>query len=346
MAGKAKGSGGAPVLGELQQLTVRVTAEERQRLVAAAQASGLSLARYLVEAGLARAPRRTQPDAVRLHYGMDAREGARQIALGSVDAVVCSPPFWTRTPSPGVTPVTWADGSKVALGREASADAYAAHLAEVLEAIRPALAPRATVWLGLRDGIRAGAAVGVHWLVGRALAAAGWLIRAEIIWHRTNAIPVASEGRPRSTHDVVMLAAMSERHHFDPGALPHAATRSDRGRSHHRRLPGSATDPATRSADPGSVWAIPHDRQGGGHPAAWPVALAERCVLLGCPREGVVLDPFSGGGTTGVAAVRNGRRYIGIELVEGWRGTAEGRIEQALGRPFGEPVSPATRHPR
>jgi site-specific DNA-methyltransferase (cytosine-N4-specific) len=45
-----------------------------------------------------------------------------------------------------------------------------------------------------------------------------------------------------------------------------------------------------------------------------PVELAERCVKAGCPVGGVVLDPFSGSGTTGVAALNQGRTYVGIEL--------------------------------
>jgi DNA modification methylase len=45
-----------------------------------------------------------------------------------------------------------------------------------------------------------------------------------------------------------------------------------------------------------------------------PVALAERCVLAGCKPGGTVLDPFSGSGTTGLAAGKHGRRYVGIDL--------------------------------
>ena len=39
-----------------------------------------------------------------------------------------------------------------------------------------------------------------------------------------------------------------------------------------------------------------------------------RAVLAGCKPGGVVLDPFSGSGTTGLAATENGRRYVGIDL--------------------------------
>lgn len=46
----------------------------------------------------------------------------------------------------------------------------------------------------------------------------------------------------------------------------------------------------------------------------FPVALPLRCVLSGCKPGGTVLDPFSGSGTTGLAAQRSGRRYVGIDI--------------------------------
>jgi DNA modification methylase len=45
-----------------------------------------------------------------------------------------------------------------------------------------------------------------------------------------------------------------------------------------------------------------------------PQEMARRCILAGCPDGGVVLDPFSGSATTGMAAQQLGRRYIGIDL--------------------------------
>lgn len=50
------------------------------------------------------------------------------------------------------------------------------------------------------------------------------------------------------------------------------------------------------------------------HFAVMPLALAERCILAGCKPGGTVLDPYSGSGTTGLAATKHGRRYIGIDL--------------------------------
>jgi DNA modification methylase len=42
--------------------------------------------------------------------------------------------------------------------------------------------------------------------------------------------------------------------------------------------------------------------------------IAELCVAAGCKPGGVVLDPFSGSGTTGLAATKHGRRYVGVDL--------------------------------
>ena len=45
-----------------------------------------------------------------------------------------------------------------------------------------------------------------------------------------------------------------------------------------------------------------------------PLTLAERCVTAGCKTNGTVLDPFSGSGTTGLAATKHGRKYVGVDL--------------------------------
>lgn len=62
------------------------------------------------------------------------------------------------------------------------------------------------------------------------------------------------------------------------------------------------------------VWEIPAESATRvGHPAPFPVALVERCVHLFTYDGDVVLDPFMGSGTTGVAAKRTGRRYVGYD---------------------------------
>jgi site-specific DNA-methyltransferase (cytosine-N4-specific) len=70
--------------------------------------------------------------------------------------------------------------------------------------------------------------------------------------------------------------------------------------------------PAGRN--PGDVWSLSTQRFPEAHFAVMPPALAERCVLAGCRPGGTVLDPFCGSGTTGMVALKTGRRFIGVDL--------------------------------
>lgn len=75
--------------------------------------------------------------------------------------------------------------------------------------------------------------------------------------------------------------------------------------------------------------ASPRERGDNRHPTLKPIALMRYLVRLVTPKDGVVLDPFMGSGTTGVAAVEEGFRFIGIELSDEFYSTAERRITQA-----------------
>jgi DNA modification methylase len=63
-----------------------------------------------------------------------------------------------------------------------------------------------------------------------------------------------------------------------------------------------------------NYWILGPDPNGKGHPAAFPRELARRCILLGTKPGDVVMDPFSGSGTTGLAAREINRKCILIEL--------------------------------
>jgi DNA modification methylase len=63
-----------------------------------------------------------------------------------------------------------------------------------------------------------------------------------------------------------------------------------------------------------SVWTVTTHPYGEAHFATFPEKLIEPCILAGCPKDGVVLDPFMGSGTTGRVAVKFNRHYIGFEI--------------------------------
>ena len=90
------------------------------------------------------------------------------------------------------------------------------------------------------------------------------------------------------------------------------------------------------------VWDMAIQPFSGAHFATFPIELAERCILAGCPPGGTVLDPFGGTGTTGLVAQRHGRRSILIELNPVYAELAEHRIagdvtDLAPGRVIDEP---------
>lgn len=63
-----------------------------------------------------------------------------------------------------------------------------------------------------------------------------------------------------------------------------------------------------------TVWSIPTTGYKDAHFATFPEELARRCILAGCPENGVVLDPFAGSGTTLAVALSLGRHALGIEI--------------------------------
>lgn len=85
-----------------------------------------------------------------------------------------------------------------------------------------------------------------------------------------------------------------------------------------------------RGRNPGDVWTIATRPYRGSHVAPFPIDLPLRAIAAGCPPGGVVLDPFSGAGTTGLAAMRLGRRYVGIDIAAGFHDEAIARLASHL----------------
>lgn len=78
------------------------------------------------------------------------------------------------------------------------------------------------------------------------------------------------------------------------------------------------------------VWKIPSVRSNDDHPAKFPLELARRVIRLWSSPGDIVLDCFIGSGTTAVAAIQEGRQYIGIDIVESYVELARKNIEREL----------------
>ena len=144
---------------------------------------------------------------------------------------------------------------------------------------------------GLGIGIQRKSLIGIPWRVGIALVEKGWVLRSTIIWHRNKRLLEPVKGRPSRSYEYVFMLAKDRRYYFNGHALVEQEIEED--------LWTIAARPKTAN---------------GLDTASYPDELVERCIEIGCPKDGVVLDPFLGAGTTVRVAVARGISAMGIEL--------------------------------
>jgi len=146
----------------------------------------------------------------------------------------------------------------------------------------------------------------------------GYFMRGEIIWHKGAGAGVSmawgswqSATNPvlRDTHEYILV--------FSKGSFS-------------RKRPEGKFDTITREQFmewTKSVWVMnPESAKKVGHPAPFPVELPYRLIQLYTFTDDIVLDPFMGSGSTAVAALQSGRRYVGYEIDSKYIKLAEARI--------------------
>jgi len=146
--------------------------------------------------------------------------------------------------------------------------------------------------------------------VGFALQELSYKLLNEICWYKPNASPNLSTRYFTHSHETAIWAAKSEKskHKFDYQLMKQIA-----GGKQMRSL-WIDIDVEDK---PQGIWIIPTppsvEKKYGKHPTQKPLALLERIILASTNPGDTVLDPFTGSSTTGVAAIRHGRRFIGID---------------------------------
>lgn len=184
--------------------------------------------------------------------------------------------------------------------------------------------------LRTQTGLPSKSLVGLPWRVAFALQDDGWTLRNDIIWEKPDAMPESVKDRVTRSHEYIFLFTQGERYHFDHEAIKEPAVYHETriGRVGQYQDVAMGKDRASREERQAerdvsmrnrrSVWRVPTANYGGAHFATFPEALIEPCILAGCPRGGVVLDPFGGSGTTGRVALKYDRSAILIELNPGY----------------------------
>ncbi len=253
----------------------------------------------------------------------------------SVDVVVTSPPYWGQRLSDGV-------------GVEDDPRTYLAALAEIFAALLPKLKDCGIVWINLGDAyntpvnwraadrqystlgadqaglsaensaytkprarrkaftrpdvgwLKYGNLLGLPWRLIEGLCDRGFVYRGEVIWRKTNAMPEGRCRRPHRQHEGIYLLAASERHQF-------------------------RVSPPVRS-----VWEFSNEKiDGRSHFSRFPLELPRACIdaygLVG--DDVLVVDPFAGSGTSGIAAAQAGCDFIGMEIDPQQAAAADARVQ-------------------
>ena len=161
------------------------------------------------------------------------------------------------------------------------------------------------------------------------------LLRGEVIWQKargaTGSCAWGTFQRPGNPvlRDLTERVVIASKGRFDrarPAAERAEAGLPSKGSAHVDEFMEATTD----------VWEIsPASATRVGHPAPFPVELPKRLIELYTYRGDLVLDPFMGAGTTAVAAVRAGRRYVGFDTDASYVALAEQRIAEERQRPEG-----------
>lgn len=281
-----------------------------------------------------------------IHCG-DALEVLQRLPAAWVDTVVTSPPYYQQRDY----------GDAKQLGMEATPEAYVERLAAILGECGRIAKPTGSLWLVLGDKYVDGELLAMPWRVALALKDLGWFLRSDIVWHKPNAMPSASKTRPTTDHEYIFFMTRSKEYYYDADAIrePHVTfsehSRMRGGRNHffkrgstpeagknggHSNLHTARWDQAfhPKGRNKRTVWTIPLSKFRDAHFAVFPEKLVETCVLAASPPGGVVLDPFTGSGTTPLVAHRLGRHYLGIDCNAEYCEMARRRLARNTAQPL------------
>jgi len=267
----------------------------------------------------------------------------------SIHCCVTSPPYWALR--------NYDHPNQ--LGQEPTPEEYVNNLISVFREVKRVLREDGTLWLNLGDsyvgtgskgkhkdpksksrngqknannskvqGLKPKDMVGIPWRVAFALQSDGWYLRSDIIWHKPNPMPESVKDRPTRAHEHIFLLSKNEKYYYDAESIKTDSTTTSSRKTPHKRTTQAGFDKEYTKANKRDVWIVPTSGYKGSHVAVYPPKLIEPCVLAGCPVDGVVLDPFSGSGTTGVVACQKNRSYIGIELNPDYAKLSEERLSK------------------
>ena len=172
----------------------------------------------------------------------------------------------------------------------------------------------------------------------------GWILRNKIIWQKPNIMPSSVADRFTVDYETIFFFTKSSRYYFEQQKEPmmsrgskgelgnqHSGRRKQNevGRADYTGFNARYEPPKDGLRNKRSVWNIPSSPgYDDNHFATFPEDLVKIMIKAGSPKDGVVLDCFSGSGTTCAVAKRLQRQYIGFELNADYLSESNKRIRR------------------
>jgi site-specific DNA-methyltransferase (adenine-specific) len=247
-----------------------------------------------------------------------------KLPSSAIDATITSPPYFRQKDY----------GVKDQMGWESSLDQYLAKLRIIFSELLRVTASTGTCFFVIGDSFARRSMQLVPQRAAIIAVETGWTLRNDLIWAKTDAAPGCSSGnRWRFTHEhVLFMSKSSNEYKFDAASIrvpynERTIRRWGNGQTYGGRKAGAEAGAQTQRFARGKSFrlnpegTLPSDvlvhstaRSKHDHYATFPLGLIERFVLATTDPGDVVLDPFMGTGTTGVGALKHGRKFLGIEL--------------------------------
>ena len=289
-----------------------------------AEATALKIADRSLKASLF-----AKTDAYQLYEG-NSVELLNQFPEQQFDLVFADPPYFLSNGGFTCKSGKRASVQKGAWDVSRGVEEDHAFTTEWLRACQRVLKPTGTLWVSGTQH--------VIFNVGFAMQKLGFKLLNTVTWYKPNASPNLSCRYFTHSTELLIWAspkpAKTLQHTFN-----YARMKAENGGKQMRDawvLPPSGDAELTSDGE-GRLWTLTVPRGGeekafGSHPTQKPVALLERILEASCPPDALVLDPFNGSGTSGVAALKLGHRYVGIDMDEKYLALSQKRLQAVSSR--------------
>ncbi len=248
-------------------------------------------------------------------FNGDALKLLKKLPNNSVDFVLTSPPYCIGK--------EYEDDTDT----ESFIETHRAILPEVLRVTKEGASICWQVGMHVKAGTVTPLDFLIHEILGRE---ENVFLRNRIIWTFGHGLHCTNRFSGR--HETILWYTKGKDYYFDLDAV--RVPQRYPGKRYSKGPNKGEFSGNPKGKNPSDVWDIPNVKanhvEKTEHPCQFPVALAQRLIKALVPAGGLILDPFSGSSTTGVAAILEGRRFVGAEIDSDYVKISRNRLNETV----------------